>query len=151
MALERDVQLLRALPLLSAFDTEALRILAFSADRRTFAAGSTVFRKGERSDGAHLVISGRIDLDAGDGSAAVPIAPGALIGETALFTETQRPATAVMAERGETLRIPRVLVRRVLGEYPETARAVHRLLAERLDATRQALAAIEAGLIGDAP
>jgi CRP-like cAMP-binding protein len=143
MALDQDAQLLRAVPLLSNFEAEALRILVFSADRRVFPAGATLFRKGERSDGGHLLLSGTVTLDAGDGAPAERFGAGALVGETALFTETLRPATATMAEKGETLRISRVLMRRVLNEYPDTARVVRRVLGERLAAARDTLTAIE--------
>lgn len=146
MALEKDAQLLRALPLLSHFDTEALRILVFSAERRSAPAGTVLFRKGERADGAHLLVAGVVSLDPEDGTAATVLKSGALIGETALFTETERPATAAVVEKAETLRISRLLMRRILNEYPDTALAVRRVLGERLVATREALAAIEGRL-----
>jgi CRP-like cAMP-binding protein len=148
MALERDALLLRDVPILSAFDTEALRIIAFTADRRVWPAGMVLFRKGERSDGGHLVVSGDIDLDAADGRLPVRAGPGTLIGETAMFVETERPATATVVAKAETIRITRQLMSRILGEYPGTAELVRRTLAERLDAARQTLASVEARLIG---
>jgi CRP-like cAMP-binding protein len=148
MAIEREALLLREVPILSMFDTEALRIIAFTADRRNWPAGMVLFRKGERSDGGHFIVSGSITLDPEDGRMPESYGPGALIGETAMFVETERPAKATVTEKTETIRITRALMNRILGEYPGTADLVRRTLSERIDEARSTLRSVEARLVG---
>ncbi len=87
MALNDDIAFLARQPLLSLMDRDALRLVAFAAESRTLRAGDVLFRRGEGSDGAFLVVSGAVALSRDDdGRPAEEIAgPGALIGELALF------------------------------------------------------------------
>lgn len=143
MALDRDIEPLLRHELLAVLPREALRLLAFAAESRLVRAGDVLFRKGEAAEEAYLVISGQIALDEkDDGSPAqVIVGPGALIGEMALFTAVQRPATAVARETGSLLKLPRSLMARVLGEFPEAALAVRNEIARRV--------ALVSGEIGD--
>jgi CRP-like cAMP-binding protein len=124
MALDLEIARLRENPLLSLFDTEALRLIAFSSETRLLRGGDTLFREGDASDGGFYVVSGTLRLTGSGGEELH--GPGAVIGEAALFTETQRPATAVAQGPATVRRIPRHLMRRILEEYPDTA---HRLRA----------------------
>ena len=85
MALNDDIAFLARQPLLSLMDRDALRLVAFAAESRTLRAGDVLFRRGEGSDGAFLVVSGAVALSRDDdGRPAEEIAgPGALIGELA--------------------------------------------------------------------
>jgi CRP-like cAMP-binding protein len=134
MALDDRIALLGRAPLFSLLDRDALRLIAFAADERELRAGEILFRKGERSDGGYVVTRGAIALDLReDGSAPVFVGgPGALIGQAALFGRIARPATAVARESSATLRISPTLVRRVLEEFPATARKVRDSLDEDL-------------------
>jgi len=87
MALDEDMALLARQPLLSLMDRDALRLLAFAAESRILRAGDVLFRAGEPSDGAVLVVSGAVALTVqDDGKPATEIVgPGAMIGELALF------------------------------------------------------------------
>ena len=64
MALDEDMALLARQPLLSLMERDALRLLAFAAESRILRAGDVLFRAGEPSDGAVLVVSGAIALTA---------------------------------------------------------------------------------------
>lgn len=136
MALDNDIALLARQPLLSLMERDALRLVAFAADSRTLRAGDVLFRGGENSDGAILVISGAIALTSGDdGQPADEIAgPGTLLGELALFTSVKRPVTAVAREPTQIMRLSRSVMRRVLTEFPESAQAIADVVAERLRA-----------------
>ncbi|MGL4494875.1 MAG: cyclic nucleotide-binding domain-containing protein [Beijerinckiaceae bacterium] len=144
MTLDATVALLARVPPLTRLEREALRLIAFSADLRRLRAGDVLFRKGERSHGAALVMSGAIALAAeDDGGPAVEIVrPGALIGEMALIAPTEHPAQALAREDSEVLVISRVLFRRVLDEYPQCAALIHADYAERLQTMRTALARV---------
>lgn len=134
MALENDIDVLLAQPLLGVMPREALRLIAFAAETRFLRAGDILFRKNETADCAYLVTSGVIALDArDDGSPAMQVAgPGSLLGETALFADVQRPATGIAREMATVMRLNRSVMTRVLGEFPETAVELHRALSDRV-------------------
>lgn len=153
MTLDRDVGLLRGLPIFAAFTDEQLRLVAFSAEPLDLAAGVVLFKEGAPAVNGFLVVSGAVRLycQGEDGEIEKgAVGPGALIGELALITHGARPVTAETLERTELRSIPRRGVRRVLEEYPELARSMHQALARRLttmtgqlERTRQALLADE--------
>ena len=134
MALDDDIALLSRQPLLGLMERDALRLVAFSAERRTLRAGDVLFRAGEPADGALLVISGAIALkDEDDGRPADHIVgAGALIGELAMFSAVARPVTAIVREPAQVMRLSRSVMRRVLGEFPDSAEAVAQEIAGRL-------------------
>lgn len=134
MALEDDIANLRRIPLLEDFDTEALRLLAFSAETRLLRAGDALFRRGEASDGGFILTSGSIALEKhDDGRPAEKILrPYTLLGETALIAETIRPVTAIAREPSTILKISRILFLRILDEFPATAARVRARVASRL-------------------
>ncbi|MCU0885475.1 MAG: cyclic nucleotide-binding domain-containing protein [Beijerinckiaceae bacterium] len=144
MALEQDIEVMSVQPILGLLPREGLRLLAFAAETRFLRTGDVLFRKGDLADGAYLVITGSIALDPrDDGSPADQIAtPGFLLGETALFAEVGRPATAVARETTTVMKIARSVMNRVLGEFPETAAVLHRAISERVMALSDDLARV---------
>lgn len=135
MALDDDIANLRRIPLLEDFETEALRLLTFSAETKLLRAGDLLFRRGEPSDGGFILMNGSIALEkSDDGRPAEKILrPLTLIGETALIAETIRPVSAIAREPSTVLKITRALFHRILEEYPSTALRVRRRLAARLE------------------
>jgi CRP-like cAMP-binding protein len=130
MSLEDDVRDLARNATLRALEPEALRLIAFAAETRSLEAGEILFQRGDASDGGYVLRSGAIILEAG-ANATVALPP-TLIGDTALITETRRPATARAGEASSLLKISRVLFRRALTEYPDSAARIRRMMAERL-------------------
>ena len=141
MALHDDVRKLASNPTLRDIDPEGLRLIAFSAETRILRAGDTLFRTGDTSDGGYVVLSGTISLRMGD-AAPVIVGPPALIGDSALITETVRHATASAVEPSSVLKISRTLFRRVLSEYPDSAERLRATLAARLSGLGEDLAHI---------
>ncbi|CAM5774200.1 MULTISPECIES: cyclic nucleotide-binding domain-containing protein [Bosea] len=148
MALDDDMALLARQPLLSLMERDALRLLAFAAESRILRAGDVLFRAGEPSDGAVLVVSGAVALTAQeDGRPASEIAgPGAMIGELALFTSVPRQVTAIAREPTQIMRLPRSVMRRVLGESPDSAEAIAQAIGDRLRGFVGELASVRAAL-----
>jgi CRP-like cAMP-binding protein len=128
MPAREDVRLLASLPAFEEFEAEALRLIAFSAETRLLRAGDVLFRKGDRSTGGYMVLSGAVALDDSI-SPSLVVGPPTLIGEAALLTATICPATARAQVASSVLRIPRELYRRVLAEYPRAAVRRRRALA----------------------
>jgi CRP-like cAMP-binding protein len=122
----------------SMLPREAVQLLAFSCEKRQLKADQTLFAVGEPADAAFFVVSGEIVLTA-DGQER-RVAPGSLIGETALAADVLRHAGARAAVDSTLLRVPRDLFRRVLGEFPAAAVKVHADASKR---TRRFLAQLE--------
>ena len=141
MALDDDVRDLARLPLFQEIEPEALRLLAFSAETRILRMGDVLFRKGEPSSDGYFVLSGSFQLEdpTKSGSPQV-IPPFSLIGEMALFTNTERPATIIAREPSTVLQIGRHVFHRVLKEYPKSAQRIRATLESRLKGFSASLA-----------
>jgi CRP-like cAMP-binding protein len=151
MALDDTMTQLRSVPLLGLLDVDGLRLLAFSGEPKRFAAGATLFRAGDRSDGGYVVLEGRIAVR-GPKAGAEPdqrLGPGSLVGQVALFIRTQRTATAVAEEDTEVLRISPTLMGRVLEEYPVAALRIRDALASDVAHFAEGLERVRAMLAGN--
>ena len=134
MALEDDIRDMARLPIFQEMEPEALRLLAFSAETKILRKGDVLFRRGEISDSGFLVLSGSFVIDAPGkrDSADLLIAPYSLIGEMALLTATERPATVTAREPSTVLKMTRAVFHRVLKEHPKSAVRVRASLEARL-------------------
>ena len=154
MASEETVEILRRTPVLQFFELDAMRVIANVADIRRLRAYDVLFREGDRSDGAYVVLSGRIAVEREGGLAPVDAGPASLIGSTALFTRTLRPATAVATQNATVLRVSPTLMKRVLNEYPSAAAPMRDAVAAELAGTAsdaaEAMRAFERHLAGPA-
>ncbi len=144
MSLDDDIAILSRAPLLGLLDRDALRLLAFAADKRRLRQGDVLFRKGDRSDAGYVLAEGVIGLDTAGGKPIVIAKAGDLIGQTALFVRGERPATATAREPSVVLRLSVSLMRRVLEEYPEVAAAMYTAIAEDLGGLSGELARVGA-------
>ena len=123
MSLDSDVRRMSLTRPFSLLPREALQLLAFSCEKRQLKVDQTLFVAGEPADCAFFLLTGEIALSAAGEERLV--APGALIGETALAVEVLRGAGARASADSTLLRIPRETFRRVLSEFPEAAVKVH--------------------------
>jgi CRP-like cAMP-binding protein len=147
MALEDDIATLGRAPLFSLMDAEALRLIAFAADHRLLQRGDILFRAGDRSDGGYVVTKGTIRVEGEAGGEPFVAGPGAVIGQIALFTRSNRSATATADEPSAALRVSPTLMRRVLQEFPNAASALHDALAIDLATLSGGLARVRRSLL----
>jgi CRP-like cAMP-binding protein len=130
MSIEDDVALLERIPTLRLLGTTAMRMLAIGSEQRDLASGDVLFRAGDDADAGFIVQRGALRI--ADGAGAEVIAgPGSLIGELALITAMQRPASATAVEYSSVIRITRSLFQRVLESDPAAARRLRDELANR--------------------
>ena len=141
MSLDSDVRRMSLTRPFSLLPREALQLLAFSCEKRDAKAGQTLFAVGDPADSAFFLLAGEIVLSAGGDERRV--APGALIGETALVADVLRGAGARAAVDSTLLRVPRETFLRVLSEFPTAAVKVHadasarmRRFLDQLDSVR---------------
>jgi CRP-like cAMP-binding protein len=132
MALDDDVREMAQLPIFQELEPEALRLIAFSAETRILRMGDVLFTKGETSDGGFVVLSGSFAVESRSGLGAEVVQARSLIGEMALLTATERPATMVAREPSIVLVIRRAIFHRVLKEYPQSALRMRNSIESRL-------------------
>lgn len=147
MSLAQDIAVLGQIPMLSDFDDDQLRLLAFSAESQEYADGDTLFDEGDRADGGIAIADGRVSLQQKDKSDYKDIdeaGPGTLLGETAILVETRRPVRAIARGPVRAIRIRRALFKRMILEYPDLARKLFEAHAARYIQTVSGL-----GPIGD--
>jgi CRP-like cAMP-binding protein len=142
MSLDQDIARLARTAPFDLLPADALKLIAFSSERKNFTAGESLFEQGEDADCAYFLLSGSALLTAhGEGPAKrKQVAAGALLGEMAIFASTKRPASAKAREDCVALRIPRQVIHRVLAEFPSEAARIRATLAER---TRQMAAELD--------
>jgi CRP-like cAMP-binding protein len=131
MGLEDDIGKLARIPAFAGIEPEALRLIAFSAETRILRAGDVLFRRDEISNDGFVVLAGSIAMDAS--------------GDLALLTQTRRPATAIAREPSTILRISRLLFRRVLHEFPNSAERLRQSVSTTLLQFTGELAAVRHG------
>ena len=130
MSIEDDVALLERVPTLRLLGTTALRMLAIGSEQRDFARGDLLFNAGDDADAGFIVQRGAFWIEDG-GGAEIVAGPGALIGELALITAMQRPASAIALEHSSVIRVARSLFQRVLESDPAAARRLRDEIANR--------------------
>jgi putative ABC transport system ATP-binding protein len=57
-----EIRVLRSVPIFGNLDTARLKLLAFTSERTVFAAGEVLFRQGDESDAAYVLLSGTADV-----------------------------------------------------------------------------------------
>lgn len=135
MTLEKEVELIRQIPIFRKIDPAMQKLLCFSSERLTYEAGQVMFLVGDAADAAYVVIDGIAEM-------SIPTPAGPLIvntlgrndviGEIAIFGSVPRTATATAKTRLETLRISRDILVEVIRENPDAAIEMIRILAGRL-------------------
>ncbi len=147
MSLDSDIALLKRVPLFADLPTEQLRLLAFSAVRLELATDQVLFREGARASSGYVVSAGGIRLTVGPKRKIVAnCEAGTLIGELALLIETKRPATATAMVASQVLELDRMLILRMLSEYPQVAVKWREAMSDRLLATVNDLGKVRAAL-----
>ena len=129
MTLEQDIELLSNIELLSDFDLEQLRLLAFGAQKRDLKAGDVLYRENASTDCGYVIVHGQVELSKQDSERRKVVLDhfgrGSLIGELALVTENRRVTTAIATRDTQVIRISRTIFRRVLEEFPDLAVKLH--------------------------
>ena len=138
MSLNEEVELLRGIPLFAKIAPAQLKLLAFTAERLTFAAGQELFHQGDAGDKAFIIVDGEADVlvDSPTGEIAVArLGRNDLVGEIAILIDVPRTATVRAAGAVTTLAISKDRFFDMVAEFPEMAVEIMRELARRLEAT----------------
>jgi CRP-like cAMP-binding protein len=131
MSLSSDIGLLRSVPFFEGFADDHLKLIAFSAEERSFSAGMVLFEEGQPLHSAYLITSGLLEGTGKDGGAR-PIRPPELLAERALVIKSRAKETVRVKEAATALQFRRTLFRRFLEEYPAVAAQLRARIAARL-------------------
>ncbi|MBP7264801.1 MAG: cyclic nucleotide-binding domain-containing protein, partial [Spirochaetia bacterium] len=108
---------------------------------RTLAAGSVIFKMGDKSADAYYLYKGRVHIYLDDPAGGAPpvssVSEGEFFGELALILDETRSAWAVAAEDVTVFRLPAALFRTVLDQDPEASRRLVTQMASRLSANNR--------------
>lgn len=144
MTIEAEVQSLRQVPMFRGIEPSRLKLLAFTSERISFAAGQKFFSQGDAADAAYVILDGKADvvLETKDGPLKVAeLARNALVGEMGILSDNPRSATIVATEPSSALRIDKRVFLDLLTQFPQMSIAVMRELANRLERTNAQLSA----------
>ena len=122
---------LRSLPIFERLTTRQLMDLAQGVSEEDHAAGATVVREGEFSDGLYLVVDGRVQISK-DGRPLQELGPRSFFGEIAIFEGTARTATAQALVPTRLLRLGRAELLRLMEEFPGIAIGICQNLSRRV-------------------
>ena len=133
MTTEPIVAHMRQLEIFRGLSEQQLSAVAGTGERILFRPGQTIIAEGVDGDGAYLVLSpgARAAVPEGSG-ASEQVAPGTLLGETAMLIE-HNYRVAVKAEAPlRTVKLPREALHRLMLDDPSLAQHFVSRLSARL-------------------
>lgn len=144
MALTEDLEVLRKTPLFASLPDEALRLLAFGADKQRIFAGETLFRQDEEANCAYVIVSGEVEIlsQSGDNE---PVSMGkysraSLIGELALIAPQERQFSVKALNEVSLIQVDREVFQRLMREYPQLAELLQQRIKQNLENLTEKLA-----------
>jgi CRP-like cAMP-binding protein len=144
MSLATEVDLIRRVPIFSAIGPDKQKLLCFSSERLTFEPGQAMFREGDSADAAYVIIDGTVEITVltANGPLLVnTLGESDVVGETAIFGDVPRTATATAKTRLEALRVCKDLFFELVHDNADAAMEINRILATRLANTTARLSA----------
>lgn len=136
MLLEDEVALLRKLPLFAGVDPCRLKVLCFASSRQSFSPGDVLFREGESSTGAYVLLSGSVDVHhATDNSRETRSGSDeavAIVGQFSMLNNQPRRATVTALTPVEVLCINSGCFMQLLSTCSKSSEGVIRSLGAQL-------------------
>jgi len=144
MSLAIEADLISRVPVFGAIGPAKQKLLCFSSDRLTFEPGQVMFREGDLPDAAYVVIDGTVEITVQTPSGPLlvnTLGESDVVGETAIFGDVPRTATATAKTRLEALRVSKDLFLDLVRDNADAAMQINRILAARLANTTARLVA----------
>ena len=148
MSIDKEVEILRQIPLFANIEPVKLKLMAFASERITFQVGQSLFQHGDEGDAAYIIVDGEADVVVDTPSGPLRVAKvkrNDIVGEIAILCDVPRTATVTVTEELTTLRITKDLFFRMVTDFPEMGVEVMRVLAHRLEQTTAQLREAQAG------
>ncbi len=110
---------------------------------KSFEAGSVIFNEGDTGEEMYVIIAGTVEIQKStSGSSSktlITLHAGDIFGEMAIIENKGRSATALTSEKTKLLVLNEYLFDTMLGENPDFARKMIKMLSERLRRTNLTL------------
>ena len=138
MSLNKEVEVLRDVPLFRKIDHTKLKLLAFTSENLIHQDGQFLFREGETGDAAYIVLKGKVAVFIQTEKGPVEVAQlkrGDVVGEISILCDVPRTASVKAVESVQKLKITKDTFIHLLTEFPEIAIEIMRELASRLNKT----------------
>jgi CRP/FNR family transcriptional regulator, cyclic AMP receptor protein len=127
---------LKKIDLLAGFDEDSIRNLAATAHERQYAAGETIFLRGDNGDCFFVIAAGRVRIVLGvsDGREMTlrHQGPGTIFGEIAMLDGRARSADAMALDPTTLIRISRAHFMELMERQPKLAQVLLGALCARL-------------------
>jgi len=130
--------MLGSVPLFAPLSKKQVKILAESAKERSFSAGQTIVRQGDKGVGFYLVLSGKVHVRRG-GQTIATHGPGQFFGEMALVDDQPRTADVVAEGTVNCLVLSAWEFWSAVGDEPEVLRTLLKETVRRIRASPAAL------------
>ena len=135
MDLLQEAELLRKVPMFARLEPSRLKLLAFTSQNLSFGNGEELFRAGEPSDCAYVIMEGEVevmaDTEAGE-VVAVTLSKNELFGEMGVLSTAPRSASIRAKGDVKALRITDEAFLKLLRDNPDVALDVLRQLSDKL-------------------
>lgn len=138
MSVDDDVEVLRQIPVFSEIPAGKLKLMAFAAERVSFATGHELFRQGDQGDVAYVVLQGKTDVVIATPSGPRKIVENQynpIVGEIAMLIDVPRTATVIATEDLVCLKLTKALFFELVAELPRVAVEIIRVLAQHAQHT----------------
>ena len=145
MALDAVAACLLGFDIFRGLDPRMIVRIARETERMVFRDGQRIAEAGGACDGAIIVIAGRVRAvaDASQDLDEFIVAPGSMIGETAMLTEHTSSLTIVAEGDVRAVKVLRESLRGLMEDDPALAEHFHDRLAARLQRTALELRMID--------
>jgi CRP/FNR family transcriptional regulator, cyclic AMP receptor protein len=128
------VLFLKSIDLFRTLPSEELAQIAEIAEEQPLAAGDQVFAMGDPGDALYLIVEGKVKVHRDDRE-LVRLGERDVFGEMAVLDSEPRSASVTAVEEAVVLKIGRDDFRDILGERPEIAMGIIKVLIRRLRET----------------
>jgi CRP/FNR family transcriptional regulator len=138
MDLSAKLQLLKQTPYFSSLSLTEIREFVPRVLERHYRAGEVIFRKGDRSEGLCVVLSGQVRTETtseeGREQILKAFGPGRTFGDIPAFDDEPQPATAIAVSDSTVALLPQADVFDLIRHHPDVGIDIIRLFASRLRA-----------------
>lgn len=135
--LERDVEMLRNIPMFAALPKTRLKLIAYTAEVICFEPGEVIVKQGDPADAVYIISEGETEvwLEDSAGQRRMLGVQGAhtLFGETAVLCRGRRTATVQARDRVVAFKISAEVFLDLVRQSPEIGLQVMTALAQRLE------------------
>ncbi len=135
--LERDIEILRHIPLFAGLPTPQLKLVAYTAEIVRFEPGEAIVQQGDPADAVYIIAEGEAELwltdNAGHETRLAVLGAPSFFGESAVACRSQRAATVRAKGRVVTFRISANAFLDLMRQNPDICMRVMTKLAQRLE------------------